>query len=242
MSSINLGDVGYISDGKFEMLLSTPSALVRSGSNVKVHRGPGCFHTRNVKLIGFSDGEQNFTPLYVLFIIPLPTIFRNVSPRLNDAGDEFTFELSGSGDAALVARYPTTAIDLPKDSEKLFEKYLLDNFDALSQKAKDSSQNAKPVIVSGFDRTGNLAMMSYPPKNSPLHSRGPTTEPMFSKDPSFQGKWSFRSVPFREEHPSAGPDQRVFIRYFTIRKRWGALRLKGGAGTDSGGSEVEVDV
>ena len=255
---INLGDVGYISDGRFEMLLSARSALTSPKLKVPPEfrdvikrrieanrQGPGCLHTKGVKRIGRSNEKQDFTPLYVLFIIPPPTIYRNDPPRLNDVGDMFTFELSGSGGAALVTRYPTAEVDSPKELQRLFEDYLLDNFGVWPRFAKENSQKIKPVIVSGFDLTGNLAMMSYSSKGL-LKSRAPVTSPMFSTDPDFQGKWSFKSPPHCEEHPSTSPDQCVFVRYITIRKRSRVLRLLGGAGSDSegsdsGGSEVETD-
>ena len=103
---INLGDVGYISDGQFEALLPARSALMGSGSNVKIppkfgdeikeptkenRQGPGCLRTKDVKQIGRSDEKQNSTPLYVIFTIPSPTIFREVPPRPNHVRE--TFEL-----------------------------------------------------------------------------------------------------------------------------------------------------
>ena len=257
--NINIGDVGYVSDGRFEVLFPARSALEGRDQRVKVppgfgdtitegvganSQGPGCLHTKGVRRIGYSGGKQHFTPLYVPSIVPRPILSRNVPPRSDDAGDTFTFELSGAEGAALVARYPTKQVDLPMDSRSLSEKYLLDNFGVWPLFTKGGPRKIKPVIVSGFDLTGNLVMMSYASKE--LKPLAPVTSPIFSSDPDFQGKWSFESAPHCQEHPSTSPDQCVFVRYTTVRKRSQVLTLLGGAGSDSGGSEsgdseVETD-
>ena len=80
-TGINIGDIGYIHDGQFELLFPASSISGEQHSGVSVptkfteaiaagvksgELQAGCFHTESVKRIGPRDnGFQGFTPLYV---------------------------------------------------------------------------------------------------------------------------------------------------------------------------------
>ena len=258
-TKINVGDVGYIRDGRFEVLFPALSASEIRGKKIEVPSGfegaiakrtekirddAGCLHTTNVKYTGpFKDG-QTFTPLYVLFIALWPILFKNVPPRLDN--ESFTFTLPESQEkesaacAAVVARCSTKRVDLPMDTWDLLKEYFRNNLDVWSQIEEKSPQEVHPVIVYGFDLAEDLAMMSYP-STGVLEPPEPTDYSMFSNDSEFRGRWSSKSRPYCEEHPSRHPDQCVFVRYITTRKNLEVLTMKGGAGSDSGDSESGDD-
>ena len=80
-TGINIGDIGYIHDGNFELLFPAnsisggqhPAVSVPTKFTEVIATGvesgelpAGCFHTESVQRIGPRDNEsQGFTPLYV---------------------------------------------------------------------------------------------------------------------------------------------------------------------------------
>jgi len=228
----DIGDVGYISKGRFNLLIPTdsPEGLRRflepneleqleAESPVSVERPAGCLHTPSVQKMGRCHGvSDGFTPLHVLPIAqPSP-----VTPTLEPSTD-FSFNFDGDRGAALVTTGERHRKDYPVRLKPQFEKYIEHNYRSWVQLA--DGMDARPVLVTGFDVTKDFAVMAYSNKPPP-HDPCLDCFPMFESS-RFPGRWEWHGEYKPNTHH--GPqdargiptefNQRVFIRYHTIRYR-----------------------
>ena len=151
-------------------------------------------------------------------------------------GVDFIFNLTGNYGAALVTKYPTHRKDSPLKLK--FETYTKSHYKSWVDFArfKGYGNDVQPVLVDGFDTTGDFAMVAYWDKDNTGSEAG--NIPMFPSNPdSFLGQWHTRFLP-RTNHgpqrlshgpamysPLLQPDEYnhfVFVRYYTMcpRKRW----------------------
>lgn len=235
-SCISIGDVGFIHDGKFNLVFSagSPQGQRQPGVDVPVgfqqlqvgdpviqEREPGCLHTNAVKYISFFHNPSGFTPLYV-------SVSRHSKPfskYQHRPRGMFTFNLTGDRGAALVTRHKTHRKDSPGDLERSFEEYIKLHYKSWIEFARHQlrPQDTKLVLVSGFDVTKDFSMVSYSHEGDvyPRHSFT-ISKPMFpSTSREFRGEWSFDRMTHFNDARRVSPafDQCVFVRYYTMRFR-----------------------
>jgi len=182
-----------------------------------------------------------------------------------EPGASFSFELTGNRGAALVTKHSTYKEDTLLESA--FERYTRRHYESWTAFArhKDYGNDIQPVLVSGFDMTGDFAMVAYSHEGASLESDLTIAIPMLaSASASLWGTWRTRcsphtnygpqrcSPPPREQaidFPSQSVDsgripnefnQCVFVRYYTMRsrKRMGLFPkvIRAGAGPHNPGS------
>lgn len=181
-----------------------------------------------------------------------PLVLKSTSPRSPEP--HFSFELTGKRGAALATKYPTYWEDSPL--EGAFESYTRRHYDSWVTFARDKQYgDVQPVLVSGFDVTGDFSLVAYSNEDKNL-------EVDLSVGPSVSLHWgTWYSTPKRLLHTNHGsmrgnplsprlidagsiPDdfnQYVFIRYYTMRPRkWMPMPskdvLRVGAGQRDSGS------
>ena len=237
---IEIGDVGFIRQGRFHLLFSAGLPLGERQLGVDVPatfkplsvgiilrgqpRIPGCIRTATVREAGVPGSAPVYTP-----------------------SGPSSFELTGDSGAALVTKYPTYREDTLRESS--FIKYTKRHYESWVAFARDKQYGRKvrPVLVSGFDMTRDFAMAAYSHKDA--SSESDVTVPMFgSASASTWGTWrargplhtnygpeepipperavpGFSSLQLAEAKIPSGFNQCVFIRYYTIRKRLGIPRV-----------------
>ena len=168
-------------------------------------------------------------------------LFQIVPPRPLEPGASFSLELTGSHGAALVTKYQTYREDC--ESVSTFKSYTERHYESWVTFARNGGHgnDVRPVLVSGFDMTGDFAMVAYsnedPSLEPDLIVDAPTPGPT-----SVWGTWRTRrschtnhgpsSPPSREQAiglPSSqqadarsipdGFNQSVFIRYYTVDRK-----------------------
>jgi len=204
----SIGDVGFIRDGRFNLLFSAGSPLEEPepgevpatfvpldvGSPVSGKpRQPGCLHTPNVRPLGPPSGTETFTPLYVPSLEQYPHRFQIFSPRLPEDEANFAFELTGDRGAALVTRHRTVPEDMSAKSETAFEMYIKVHYKSWVNFAnsKRRGNDIHLVLVSGFDMTRDFSTVAYSREGDALTSPSTTPTQMFtsSTPPDFRGEW-----------------------------------------------------
>ena len=156
-----------------------------------------------------------------------------------------SFELAGNRGAALVTKYPIYKEDAMM--ETAFEEYTKRHYESWVAFArnKQSGDDVRPILVSGFDMTKDFAMVAYSYEDTPLEPDLMTAVPMVaSTSASMWGMWYTQRLPHTNygpqectplaqtvdtsslqlEEAETVPDpvrQCVFIRYYTMRRRFG---------------------
>ena len=256
-SAPDIGDVGYISKGRFHLLIPTgspggwrrfcePNELEQLEVESPVPAEPGCLHTPTIQKIGLLRGVYHrFTPLHVLPIEPPPAVPESLPPTPTlEPGTCFSFNLTGDRGAALVTTGERRRKDYPDRLKPPFEKCIRRDYKSWVQLAREKpdGKNARPVLVTGFDVTKDFAMVAYS-NRPPPHDPSPCCTRM-SESPHFQEGWEWHGEyqPNTNHGPQDARDaptefnQRVFIRYYTMRFRTFPKEIRAGAGPHDLGS------
>ena len=154
----------------------------------------------------------------------------------------FSFELTENHGAALVTRHSTYREDSQLYSE--FEGYTKRHYESwvTFARKKKYGNNIQPVLVSGFDMTRDFAMVAYSHKGPPLKTYSTINVPVPASTPATPwGTFRARCRPHTNSGPQVcnpgqqggggaslpsqsmergnAPNQCVFVRYYTMRKR-----------------------
>ena len=216
----------------------------------------------------FGRSRLALVPQYLLPCTLHPStllhLVQNVQPRPAEPGASFSYELTGSHGAALVTKYQTYREDSLLESA--FERYTKRHYESWVAFArhKQYGDDVRPVLVSGFDMTGDFAMVAYSNESASLESDFTIGVPMLaSASASLWGTWRTRcsahtnygpqqcsppprgrpidSLSLQQADTGSIPDefnQCVFIRYYTMRSRkWMFPKvIRAGAGPQDLGS------
>jgi len=238
-----IGDVGYISEGEFYLLFSAGSPLgerergfdvpnefeqLEVGPPVSVERPAGCLHSPTIRKFGEcppDDAHRKSTDLYVPFIVSPSTVLKSVPPRLSlERGTNFSFDLTGVRGAALVTTGKTHQKDSPDELRSRFKRYTKRHYKSWRQFAcgRPDGDSVWPVLVTGFDVARDFAMVAYS-NEVPDTDSNKISIPMSTFSP-FLEEWKWRGdyPPKVNKGPggtSTELNQRVFIRYYTMRTR-----------------------
>ena len=192
-----------------------------------------------------------------------------------EPGAGFAFELTSKRGAALVTKHHTYREDIEREAN--FEAYIKKHYQSWVDFSleKGHGRNIKPILVTGVDLTRDFATVAYSDNQTRLRCEFSLAAPaLASASVSLWGSWSAGGP----VHTNCGPnlittledrgpsesstlqgaipheyDQCVFIRYYTIRRRFFIPTvIKAGAGPhqlpksdrtgDNGGEDqMEVD-
>ena len=142
---------------------------------------------------------------------------REIRPGLGvtslELGARFSFELTGNHGAALVTKSPTYSEDTTLANP--FERYTKRHYESWVTFARSLGygDDVRPVLVSGYDMTGDFAMVAYSYKDTSLESDLTTAVPMLIPvSPSIQGTWRTRYTPHTNYGPQdcIPPEQTIF--------------------------------
>ena len=233
-------------------------------------REPGCLTTKNVRAIRARPTPRTLpspasTVPYVHSVTSVSSSASELCSRMLESGRTISFRLSGGQGAALVTRYQIRREDIERAGTP--EKYIKEHYASWVEFASVTGHgDINPILVTGVDRTGDFAMMSYDDDDGDLRSEFTTSVP---GDPSASawGTWyitgfihtncgpqlrfspssiqtmvSVASGSNDTGHVSDEYDQCVFVRYYTMRKRLGIPKIiKAGAGPHDPGSGDRKD-
>ena len=207
-------------------------------------RLPGCLRTDTVREFGASVDATVSPTVYVPSRVQTSTCFEDTPSRPLELGASFSFELTGNRGAALVTKYPTYREDTLLESA--LARYTKRHYKSWVKFARDKQygDDIQPVLVSGFDMTGDFAMVAYSHGGTSLEADLTIAVPALgSASASLWGTWRTRCTPHTNcgpqvcnppphvgaiEFPSAAAtageipgefNQCVFIRYYTMRSR-----------------------
>lgn len=164
------------------------------------------------------------------------------------------FELSSNQGAALVTSHPTCREDV--EDLYSFEIYIKKYYDSWVDFARERGRgrDIKPILVTGVDLTKEFATIAYSDNRTLIHCGFKAGTTGTSASVSLWGEWiapeglvhrncgptsvgrsqgdhDVDETSFPETHISEDNNQCVFIRYYTIRKRFFIpLALYAGAG------------
>ena len=159
-----------------------------------------------------------------------------------------SFRLTEGRGAALVTNYPTYREDIRQAGT--FEKYTKEHHASWVAFARETGHgDVNPILVTGVDRTRDFALLCYSTNRDDLRCEFKRPAPGVA---SGQGTWrksgsiytnhgpqlrrppsSSPSSNDRTERPSDEDEynQCIFVRYFTVRKKFGIVRvIKAAAG------------
>ena len=191
--------------------------------------------------------------------------------RTLEFSSTISFRLTGGHGAALVTKYSTYREDAQLSGA--FEKYSKEHYVSWVKFARETGHgDINPVLVTGIDRTKDFAMLCYSNDDDDLRCEFTTSAPgsshawgswhrtglvyvnhgpqLASSLQALQTAGSATSSDGDTEMASDGHNQRVFIRYYTMRKRLGVPRLIKAAagphdlprwGREGQGPSVEAD-
>ena len=180
---VQLGDVGYVRRGCFNLLFSAGCPLgerqlgadvpltfqpLTVGPIIKVQpRLPGYLSTKTFREAGVGLGASICAVPCVRPIAPVPPSDPGAYSRMLEPGFSISFQLTEKQGAALVTKYPTYKEDIQR--EQIFEEYTKRHYDSWVAFAREAghASDISPVLVTGFDMTRDFAMMSY--LNSGVH-------------------------------------------------------------------------
>jgi len=278
---VRIGDVGFVRRGRFHLLFSAgcPLGERQPGVDVPVTfkeltvgttvfsqpRPAGCIQT--FQEFGVGPSVSVSTTPYVPSIRRFFTYLRNAPPRSPEPGVPCPLKLNGNRGAALVTRYPTYRED--SLSESTFEHYTKRHYESWVAFTRDreGAGGVRPVIVSGFDMTGDFAMVAYSNIGDHLES-DPTLAILMPTptSPSAWGTWCTSrpcdtncgprqcDTPSEKQvtdHPSGDPrsipsgfNQCIFVRYCTARlRKWMPPKLvRNSLGRTTGGTLLGLTV
>jgi len=153
-----------------------------------------------------------------------------------EVGANITFGLTGNDGAALVTRYKTYKEDTMLGPT--FRRYTKDHYESWVKFACDKGfEDVQPVLVSGFDITGDFEMVAYSYEDTTIEVGATLEVPMLaSASASFKWSWHEKYPPYRtygpddptppppeqttdtpQKKPPSTFNQCVFIRYYTMR-------------------------
>ena len=157
-----------------------------------------------------------------------------------EPGAKIAFELTSKQGATLITKHPTYREDVER--ERRFVKYIKQHYESWVDFARelDHPEDARPILVTGVDLTREFAMVAYSDNQSHVECEFSAALPgVASTSVSVWGSWHTAGLVHTNcgPHPTRGsrnssessafeseiPDeytQCVFIRYYTIRKRF----------------------
>ena len=174
---IQLGDVGYVRRGCFNLLFSAgrPLGERKLGEDVPLTfepltvgpvinvqpRLPGYLSTNTVIETGVSLGASVCAIPYVRSAAPASPSNPDLCSRMLEPGFNISFQLTEKQGAALVTKYPTYREDIRR--EQVFEEYTKRHYDSWVEfiHGIGDGNDLTPVLVTGVDTTRDFAMMSY---------------------------------------------------------------------------------
>lgn len=267
---IQPGDVGYVNAGCFHLLFSAgcPLGDRQPGVDVPLNfkqlvigpiikrqaRAPGHLSTQCVRARVRLVPSSSPVP-YVRSVVPVSPSILDVCSRMLGPGASISFQFEGGPGAALVTKYQTHREDIQRAGT--FNKYIKEHYASwvAFASATGHGDDINPFLVTGVDRTGDFAMMSYSNDDGDLGSEFTTTV-LGTTSASAWGTWhatgfvhttcgpqpclspssaqTVDSTPSGNDNTETASDeynQCVFVRYYTMRKRMGIHRvMKAGAG------------
>ena len=245
---IQLGDVGYTRRGRFHLLFSAgcPLGERQLGADVPLTfeplrvgpivysqpRLPGHLSTKTVRETGAGLGAS---------ISPVPYVHSAVF-----VSSSISFELTEKRGAALVTKHSTYREDA--ELELPFKKYTKRHYSSWVTFARNvgHGDDIRPILITGVDMTRDFAMMAYVSSGVSLTSEFTISAPVVASiSASAWGTWRTEGL----VHTNCGPqlcrppsstqitdltppgssdirtvpdeyNQCVFVRYYTIRKRF----------------------
>lgn len=249
---VQLGDVGYIREGCFNLLFSArcpPSPLKKLNIGRILQPQP--------QIPGCLTGNQEAT------VITKPSSGTPVSAL--EPGSSIQLQFKERRGAALVTKYQTYKENI--QAVGTFNKYVKENYASWVEFAREEGHgDVNPVLVTGLDRTKDFAMMCYSNHDNGLECEFKTSTSEVASGSAW-GTWQTTkfihmnhgpqlcSPPssanaegltppgdHRAETASDEYNQCVFVRYFTMRTRLGIPKvIKAGAGPHDPGTGWEHD-
>ena len=196
--------------------------------------------------------------------IPQGTLYslHNVPSRPLEFSAKISFKTTGNQGAALATEPQTLKEDC--QGEPTFESYTKRHFKSWKAFMMEKFGKEEPVLVTGYDVTGKFAMIAYSESGTSHEVKATIELPMFgSASAGHWGTWRTQHSP----HTNHGPRSRyppppgraidspsshlagtsetqselnqcVFIRYFTMRRKFGVIPdvFRAGAGPHDLGS------
>ena len=184
-----------------------------------------------------------------------------------EPGAKLAFELDRQQGAALVTKHETYREDIER--RFAFERYIKKHYNSWVDFAREHGHdsNPKPVLVTGVDLTRDFAMVAYSNNSTRMECEFSVAVPaVASASLSLWGRWRAEGLvhtncgprsPTIETTPSSsssdhatppstipgGYSQCVFIRYYTMRRRFIPKIIKAGAGPhDLGDPDSDNDL
>jgi len=174
---------------------------------------------------------------YVRSVRSVPSKTSDVCPSLLEPGSSISFQLAGNQGAALLTKHSTYREDVQR--ERTFEEYMKEHYDSWVAFARERGHpgDVKPVLVTGVDMSRDFAMLSYSNDDDDLRAQ------FTASDPGVVSPWGTWDIPGVVD-TNCGPqlcrppsdsshmgtisdeyDQCLFVRYYTMRRRFGIPRV-----------------
>ena len=175
---VQLGDVGYIRQGRFHLLFSAGIPLGSRELGVHVPytfeqldvgpiirgevRPPGPLSTSTVKQIGANVGGSSAVP-WCVHLHYVPVCNRGLIQHSSAVGPgaKFSFELTSKQGAALITDHPTHQEDVERHLN--FKNYTKRHYDSWVDFAQEKGHgdDIRPILVTGVNLTRQFAMVAY---------------------------------------------------------------------------------
>ena len=216
---IQLGDVGYVRRGYFNLLFSAGCPLGERQLGVDVPLtfqplavGPiinlqprplGHLSTKTFRETGVGVGASISVVPCVHSVVPVSLSDSGARSRMLEPGFSISFALTEKQGAALVTKYPTYREEIQR--EQVFEEYTKRHYNSWVAFAREGGHgnDVRPVLVTGVDMTRDFAMMAYSNSGVNMSSEFTTSIPMIaSAYASAWGVWRTEGL----VHTNCGPD------------------------------------
>ena len=255
---VNLGDVGYIRQGRFHLLFSAGIPLgprergrhvpytfeqLEVGPTIKKTHPPDEIIAKAVRKIGADVGVSAAIARRVRAYFCLTSYHRLIeysSPGL-EPGAKVKYALTQGQGATLITKHEIHREDIERVDR--FETYIRKYYDSWLVFARENEHgDVRPILVTGVHLTRDFAMIAYSDSKTHMQCEFSVKVPaVASGHASLWGSWSTPEL----VHKNCGPDhlriqgksssdqsptpgstipaednQCVFIRYFTMRRRF----------------------